>query len=203
MNDHGVEQYQLKKQIEQKICHLSAEPATFRIIIKGKNYPVKVSWDSTLFLESCRDKSFITDWCSYGWFDAICRDWTYYIDFKMQNELIIVKDSYDYTLSQFNQNDTLLLTYLAIASEKNINFLVANRNYNYQNIKIFPNPVSSILHIQSESDVLTEITVLDLRGNKYWTTRQSEIDVSALKPGIYLLRIDIKENTQYQVIIKN
>lgn len=64
-------------------------------------------------------------------------------------------------------------------------------------IKLFPNPTSGILYLNSNENY--EITIFDLKGQTVLTTRtvEGKLDVSGLKDGLYLLRA--KKNNQIVV----
>ena len=66
-------------------------------------------------------------------------------------------------------------------------------------IKIFPNPVTNILFIQNENDVVQQMTLTSLSGHiVYEGTMKNELDVNGISSGIYLLQLKDKNG----VIIK-
>jgi hypothetical protein len=60
------------------------------------------------------------------------------------------------------------------------------------NVVVYPNPVSGILNIVSESDDITGITVFDIAGRivLQQTGNHQQLDVSGLSPGFYQLMIN-------------
>lgn len=59
-----------KKQIQLKSCGVSNNLISI-VHLNQPNYPVLISWDSTLFSDPCRSNSLITGWNPGGWFDAV------------------------------------------------------------------------------------------------------------------------------------
>jgi hypothetical protein len=58
-------------------------------------------------------------------------------------------------------------------------------------IKIYPNPVSNILHIETENaNSIPEIKIYSIQGVLLLSTKGNQIDVSSLSSGIYIARID-------------
>ena len=58
------------------------------------------------------------------------------------------------------------------------------------NIGIYPNPVGSLLHI-SGLEKVSKASIVDLQGKQViYTSTTGTIDVSALAPGVYFIRID-------------
>ena len=57
-------------------------------------------------------------------------------------------------------------------------------------IKLYPNPVTNILHIETGSNVAPEIKVFSIQGVLLLQTKGNEIDLSSLRTGIYFAEID-------------
>jgi surface protein len=74
---------------------------------------------------------------------------------------------------------------------------------NLTNISIFPNPVDDKLFIQGVLDV-SEISIYDVLGKLVLSkTASSEIDVTNLKKGIYIIKIVAEQKETIQKFIKN
>jgi len=56
------------------------------------------------------------------------------------------------------------------------------------NIKMYPNPVGNVLNVQSEEKIQS-IQILSLSGQVVWNTQMKSFDVSFLKSGVYLIKI--------------
>lgn len=66
-------------------------------------------------------------------------------------------------------------------------------------IEIYPNPATNLIHIMSnEKDILSEI--IDIQGKLISTSTKSDIDVSNLSSGLYLIKIS--SNTHYPKSIR-
>jgi hypothetical protein len=58
-------------------------------------------------------------------------------------------------------------------------------------IKLYPNPVSDILHIETENDnVIPEVKIYSIQGILLRHTKESRIDVSSLSNGVYIVEIN-------------
>ena len=74
---------------------------------------------------------------------------------------------------------------------------------NLTSISIYPNPVNDKLFIQGVSDV-SEISIYDLLGKLVLSkTNTSEIDVTNLKKGIYLIKIKDQQKEIIKKLVKN
>ena len=60
--------------------------------------------------------------------------------------------------------------------------------FNVNDFEIYPNPTSSIINIQTNLNDLT-FDIYDIAGKRLINTDNSEIDLSSLSPGVYLLKI--------------
>jgi hypothetical protein len=80
-------------------------------------------------------------------------------------------------------------------------------------LKIFPNPTSGILYIRSDKDIETDLSIklIDQSGRVIFvkTTDKSEVnagitlDLSNLKNGIYILRINNSDIVKIRKVIKH
>ena len=66
---------------------------------------------------------------------------------------------------------------------------------------VWPNPVSSVLHISDGTDI-RRVEVLDLCGRVQATSAGREINVSTLPAGLYILRVITAEGITTKKIIK-
>jgi type IX secretion system substrate protein/VCBS repeat protein len=69
-----------------------------------------------------------------------------------------------------------------------------------EEVIIFPNPANDIVHISGISDF--NCTISDISGKVLISSNEKSIDISALKPGIYFLRIHSDKNSYSKKIIK-
>jgi len=74
---------------------------------------------------------------------------------------------------------------------------------NLQRISIYPNPVNDKLFIQCLSEV-SEVSIYDVLGKLVLSkTNTSEIDVTNLKKGIYLIKIKDQQKEIIKKLVKN
>jgi len=86
----------------------------------------------------------------------------------------------------------------------NSNLSVDTRNH--INVNIYPNPVSSKLHIELGLDMDTEVTIFDMLGKRVYQNRittSSLLDLQALNAGVYILRLTQNNATFSKQLIKN
>ena len=90
---------------------------------------------------------------------------------------------------------------LAVRLVKNVS-LSTNQFYK-SNIKVYPNPASDILNIESQEEV-NHIEIFDLLGKQILSFKGAKnIDVSGLQNGIYLLKINTEKGSLTEKFIKN
>lgn len=70
---------------------------------------------------------------------------------------------------------------------------------------IFPNPVQSQLHIVSESEMIQKVVLMDLYGRRleaYVGEETMVLDVSHLRPGVYLLGLTLERGLVNRIFLK-
>ncbi len=85
---------------------------------------------------------------------------------------------------------------------------LANDTFTSEELSIFPNPVNEQLNIQLKSLDAASFKIFGLNGQLIQTvsktnTTNSQIDVSSLKTGLYLLEITSKNKTGYYRLARN
>lgn len=74
---------------------------------------------------------------------------------------------------------------------------LSNNSFELNNdIKIYPNPVKNVLKIKSKGNLnISNLTLVDVLGKTVYTSKTlHDIDVSTFAKGLYILKIDSKEN---------
>lgn len=71
--------------------------------------------------------------------------------------------------------------------------------FNIQHLKVYPNPTSGLLVI--ESDTLTKVEVYNISGSLMETTTQHQINLSHYAKGIYLVKITTPEGIALKKIV--
>ncbi len=73
-------------------------------------------------------------------------------------------------------------------------------------VMIFPNPVQSQIRVLSKEDDINQLIIIDLYGSviykKTIQAQEIEIDVSELKPGLYLLRLGLERGFVNRIFLK-
>ena len=101
------------KQIQYKDCGVSNNLIS-SIHFNKPNYPVTISWDSTLFYDPCRINSLVTGWGPGGWFDAVWGG-DENVHLLRENDTVQVNEPYHHNVNL--QGDTTDIFYITIANE--------------------------------------------------------------------------------------
>lgn len=99
----------------------------------------------------------------------------------------------------FNSNGKLVEKAITVNATMNL----GTDEFKKLNLAIYPNPVSEILNIQTEDEVL-QVTVYDILGKSInVTVNDNQINVSDLIKGMYIINIVTDKATYTQKFIKN
>ena len=73
------------------------------------------------------------------------------------------------------------------------------------NVRLYPNPTTDLLFIDSEFDVIEQLTIYDNTGRQVlnMAPEGNSIDVSFLPQGLYFLKITVDDANSIQKFIKN
>lgn len=83
-----------------------------------------------------------------------------------------------------------------------LNSNLGSETFNKSTFKVYPNPTNGIVTIQSDSEI-ENITIYNQIGQLISTTKKSDIDISALPAGIYMMQIKFENGfTATQKVIK-
>ena len=87
-----------------------------------------------------------------------------------------------------------------------VNNLGVSEKDDSADVVIFPNPVSSQIHIVSKEDDIITVTVVDLYGRKLLGVpvqgRESTVEVAFLEPGVYLLVLELDRGLVNRIFLK-
>ncbi|MEM0517644.1 T9SS type A sorting domain-containing protein [Aequorivita flava] len=86
------------------------------------------------------------------------------------------------------------------------NILLSTSENNFSDLKLFPNPAQNKLFIQSIISDFDSVSITDINGRiivSFKNMISNEIDVSALKAGMYFLNITSSEGNTTKKFIKN
>ena len=86
------------------------------------------------------------------------------------------------------------------ASAAGATLTIEEINPNDSSIFVYPNPTANRIYIQADTNLKAEL--FDLMGRKVRSTNQSQIDISNLSGGNYILQVKTQNTTQSFKIIK-
>lgn len=118
-----------KKQIQLKSCGISNNLISI-VHVNNPNYPILISWDSTLFIDPCRSNSLITGWNPGGWFDAVWGG-EQTVNMLKEHDSVLVYEPFHHNVNL--QGDTTHLFYITIANENQV--FVGIQEQTFQNKK--------------------------------------------------------------------
>jgi hypothetical protein len=82
-----------------------------------------------------------------------------------------------------------------------------SKEQNLKPLKIYPNPTTNVLTLQTISAATKHIEVFDLTGQLVLRKTSADqlimLNLASLKPGVYIIRVSEKEQTTIGRIVKN
>ncbi|MCW3076126.1 MAG: hypothetical protein JWO32_735 [Bacteroidetes bacterium] len=69
---------------------------------------------------------------------------------------------------------------------------------NLNNVGIYPNPSETILNVRSATQEVRKCVLSDLLGKEIIVTSDSEINISNIEHGTYILKVYFKDNNSSQ-----
>ena len=187
--------YHTKKQIIRHPCYpVGFGYPVMSIDFKCTHWPVTVSWDSTLFADSCRTQSLFTSQHPGGWWDGMTMFSDLFrvvlnedsdVTFTCNHE---VGEVSEWTSYMNDYGDTISVFWVGLG----YNLLSTDIDENEkQSIDYYFNIVSNSLTIKldNENKWIERIQLSDLSGKTIQTTVMThDIDISKLNKGLYLCR---------------
>lgn len=80
---------------------------------------------------------------------------------------------------------------------------LSTNNFDIEDFKVFPNPVSNILQVSINDDFEFELEVYSALGERVLSSKSNKVDLSSLSSGIYYLFISSDNKRVFRKIIKN
>ncbi len=201
---------------DQENLHPDIRPYV-AIDIKTDNWPVTLSWDSSLFENCCRSNSLFTSWGPETWWDAGQTpsgfDWVF---LNEQEQLEFYANYYDdyedfleypiETASYYIINDSIpIATYWMVF--RNFTNTKINDKLNSKTWSIiYPNPTngSNSINVKDDFGEIEHIKVLNMQGHTVIFQKSSTLDIEHLPNGLYVLDILLKNgNKTFNKVIKN
>ncbi len=100
----------------------------------------------------------------------------------VEDILVSIQSDTHYTIQ--NQSTQLFI---------NDEFLTT-KDFNPYTIFIYPNPVNTILNINTKNNLLKEVIILNHLGQKVKASKKNRVDISGLNSGIYLIKIKLQND---------
>jgi hypothetical protein len=173
-----------------------------RIIYPIASLPKKISWDKSLFNDSKHDYSLITNQRTIE-VNCIMDDPLPIEYYLKEYDAITIENSFEQYNTQYDYSGHLFReVYIAFGNIHNVSTGIDA--ISVVDFTIYPNPVKDMLQINTGNRELEFVNVVDLTGRIYIKARKNTIDVSSLPEGVYLVKLQLKNNSQsvYRKIIK-
>ncbi|MFW6222101.1 MAG: T9SS type A sorting domain-containing protein [Bacteroidota bacterium] len=214
--------FHTKKKIVERDCGQDYVHPDIRsyvaIDIKTDNWPVTLSWDSSLFENFCRSKSLFTSWGPETWWDAGQSPSGFeWVLLNEQGQLEFYAnywDNYDDYLDQpvetsgyYIINDSIpIATYWMVfrnpTEATKINDKVNSKTWNI----VYPNPTngSDLINVKDDFGEIEHVKLLNIQGYTVIFQKSSTLDIGHLPNGLYVLEILSKDGDKiFNKVIKN
>ena len=162
------------------------------------NFPVTVSWDASLFQDSCSLNANISEVPFFVQAESYI-----FCPKRINHSFISLRDSNSVILTEPNflsynrvREDTTLVAsyYLTLPNAFNGNIMINTSEILESNVKIFPNPVQDKLYLET-TDQNWNYTIQNLQGQQMMNgVYQDGVDVAQLPSGIYFLQLQREED---------
>ncbi|MFM2290267.1 MAG: hypothetical protein RIS29_80 [Bacteroidota bacterium] len=185
-----------KKQIVE-LNNLYIETSAIPILVPTDSLPLTISWNKTLFNDSKRDYSLITDWRLGGWFDA--GDNTTREFLKNTNSVTLTRSVENYQVIDGSSQQTYSLFYVAFGNWVNTISIFDGTNSILQSKDISIHINNRSLTINNQSQIaITNIKLLSITGSLagQWNYCGQSLDMSQFSKGVYIISIDTNEGTR-------
>lgn len=97
---------------------------------------------------------------------------------------IISKEDYKTVLFE---GDVFELHRISFVKEKAIDPVAISDIKRRISVSAYPNPTSDVLHIEGKPDY-AQITLFTINGSKVLSTKETEINMGGMQPGVYMLQ---------------
>jgi Secretion system C-terminal sorting domain len=165
-------------------------PALVPIGIHAQHYPVKISWDSTLFNTTCFAKTSLFSNTTYRFVAKL----------RSQRSFILRENQFgrpaftEKVLLQNGKTVDAMVMYLALESE---NIVPTHELAEEIPIRMYPNPVQDILQVQSPEHIQS-LYISDALGHlmpiQEANYASGGLDISMLPEGVYFIKIISTDN---------
>ncbi len=183
--------YHTKRQIIDYSCMNFSYSNIQTVDILTKNWPVTVTWDNSLFKDSCKLGSVFTSVNPGGWWDTTSPSNLYQQIMSMNDSATFTSNAsnwYNENYSYIHDSDTIPVFWQAIAPEWILKTTISEHAQPQLSVKAYPNPFSQQLTFSLSDDAQTTVSVCSLLGQQEWQytfTNTITIDTNHLEEGIY------------------
>jgi hypothetical protein len=153
--------FHTKTRIYPGECAATFEEEASMIIIVNAVFPLRMSWDRSLFQDSCRNQSFVTDWLPGGWFDAGCS----------LNDIIFLSEREEFMLTPADEyymatpSDTAYMYFMAFRGDAHVGSNTRSPYYRTE-ISLFPNPSSDKAYASLPPGETLNFLLFDAQGRQ-------------------------------------
>ncbi|MFZ7169006.1 MAG: T9SS type A sorting domain-containing protein [Bacteroidota bacterium] len=188
--------FHLKKQIVFYDCslhNLNIQP----INIVTQHWPVTMTWNNSIFNDSCNNGSVFTGINPAGWWDTGCPSGLLQQVF-LGDDSITFNSNFDLGWFGYinSDGDSIPVFWQAFGDSTILTTGINELPQQCISVKVFPNPGSTYITVQANNSFgqLSLISILNSYGQIVLKTQQiSRIDISELPDGIYFIKT---ENTK-------
>jgi len=113
--------------------------------------------------------------------------------FTLKSHSFVVPSTGIYNLGLRNQSPMNAVgTHALVVDNFTISQVLSSESFTLSGVKIYPNPATNVLNIQSDIEVLTKVSITDLNGRvvKQVSNNLSQISLGDLSKGIYMVTIE-------------
>lgn len=200
-NNSQAGTYHLKKQIIENGCDLNNWGIQLAIDIKATQFPIHVSWDSTLFDIDCLKGSVLTGVIPGGWWDTS----GFRVFMKENTSFYINNSSNDPLYYTYMEGlDTIYTTWFTFADSTMLTAGVTSLEKS--NLQVFPNPFIDDFKLITNIEFPTKsIEIMDIFGKKVdFEMEDNVFKIRDSASGIYFLNLLFIDGRQAQYkIVKN
>jgi hypothetical protein len=186
-----VDSFQTKRQIVKDNCGGWFPAVTIDLFCKY--WPVTITWDNTVFKDSCNLGSILTSFHPGGWFDV---GGGFITELGKVSEMKIQKlKQYNENSTQYyyvnDKNDTIYVFWQAFGNSQ-LPHLEINDNKFQTDYNFYPNPSNGITYLKGDIQQVQSLSLFDITGNMRLSVSDSKIDLTNLNQGVYLVNIKLK-----------
>lgn len=179
--------YQTRKQITPYRCGTNTA-TLIELEITSNKWPVYATWNRTLFQDSCREGTSLTNmhpntwWVGQG-FREVLASWNYHP---------IEKNQWYYTEGA----DTVYTYWIGLGDSESVQLLIRELDPDNTHFKLFPNPCTNQLHLNIPSDFgnISPIKIYSLSGTFIEQLNSLDADTRTLANGSYTVVVEGENN---------